>query len=452
MRKSVQFVLHPDTQEPVDGLRIHNPSKRYYRIADDRKSRHFYQKNGLVGSAYLQRAVFEHECHAKNQNPNETETLVLTKPAVDQFGTEVQTTATVDERGNHINIANVHPDDLATYFREQLSNPEKRIEFADRVRMPELLSLHKLRPNQDSMTLVDLGELYHVKQPMKEKTRRESRKHWTEFVKFIGVKLVSEIIARHIENYHDEIMSRYRNGDGISRSYIRNRYGTVKAAFNFASKRGKDIQHVSEVQTFLRMLVVPKATAKQKQALAQTIMPITPEHFHALLDVAETQWRAILLISLNCAFYPSDICSLRKTDIDLKASALEDFRGKTAKPRAAWLWPETVKAVKAYLKEEPHNDPHVFITQYGSGFKTNDSLTSTFRDVLRPEAGIPEGVQFKHIRDGSATHSGSDVKATKIMMGQSLGGELDKYVKRTADKAKPACMAIRKHYISGGSK
>lgn len=446
MRKAVTYVLNPDTQEPVDGLRFNKPSRRYYRIADDHKNRHFYSKNGLKGLAYHRRAIFEHECHVKGHSPSETASVQLTRPAFDQFGTEVLTKATLDEHGNHVNIADHNLDDLADFFIEQLANPETRVEWADRMRMPELLSLHKLRPNQDSMTLVDLGELYHVKNDMKKRTRTESRKFWKEFVKILGVKLVSEVIPQHIENYHDELMNRYKNGDGISRSYIRNRYVAVKATFNFAAKRGKDIQHVSEVQTFLKMLVVPKETVQQKKKLIQTVAPITPAHFHALLDVANVQWRAILLMSLNCAFYPEDICILETADVNLEKHTLQDFRCKTGKHRAAWLWPETVKSLKEYL-HSTHNDPHLFVTQYGQGFKANTSLTGTFRNILRPKARIPDSVQFRHLRDGFATHSGSDLKATRIVMGLSFGGQIDKYVQRTAEAAKPACVALRKHYL-----
>ena len=317
--------------------------------------------------------------------------------------------------------------------------------------MPELLKLHKLRPSQDSMTLTDLGELYHAKNAMKDKTRRDSRKYWAEFVEFLDVNLVSEITPRHIEHYHDEIMNRYQKGNGKSRSYVFNRYGAIKAVFNFSIKRGKQSEHIAEVQTFVKMLVTPKETVKQKKAAKETILPIKREHFHSLLEISESKWRAILLISLNCAFYPEDVCNIEQTDIDLRAQTLQEFRCKTGKDRAAWLWPETVKAIRAYLKDEPHADPHLFITQYGAGYKVN-SLTDVYRDYLRPEAGIPESVQFRHLRDGFATHSGNDLKATRIVMGLSLGGELDKYVKRTAAAAKPACMAIHRYYFGGGKK
>ena len=32
MRKPVEFVKHPDTESPVDGLRFHRPSAPFYRL------------------------------------------------------------------------------------------------------------------------------------------------------------------------------------------------------------------------------------------------------------------------------------------------------------------------------------------------------------------------------------------------------------------------------------
>ena len=40
-RQPVAFVEHPDTGEAVNGLRIHKSTGRYYRIGDDRVSRHY---------------------------------------------------------------------------------------------------------------------------------------------------------------------------------------------------------------------------------------------------------------------------------------------------------------------------------------------------------------------------------------------------------------------------
>lgn len=50
MRRSVEWVRHPETEEPVIGLRFHKPSNRYYRIDEkDNRTRVYYQRRGLGG-------------------------------------------------------------------------------------------------------------------------------------------------------------------------------------------------------------------------------------------------------------------------------------------------------------------------------------------------------------------------------------------------------------------
>jgi len=436
MRKAVRFVLHPDTQKPVDGLRINKQSKRYYRIADDRKNRHFYPKNGLKNSAYLRRAIFEHDCWRNGQNPDETEVVILTKPAVDQFGAEVNTTASLDEHGNHISITHIHPDDLADYFRSQLSSPENRIDFANRVRMPELLKLDKLRPSLDSMSLEAVGDLYFRKKKMEPKTLRNARPYWAEFCTIVGVDKVSEITGQHIENYHDQMQAA-----ATSPSYLINRFGVVGAAFRFALKRQKDVDNISQVLIYLKMFEMPRQ-AKPKPK------PITPANFHKLFQAADLKWKCILTTSLNCGFYPVDVMYLEKQDLDLDRNALMNYRHKNDIQRVAWLWDRTVHLLREYLAANPHDHPTVFVTQYGKPYTRADSVTDTYRP-LRTKAGVSEDVWFAHLRDGTASHSGDNVTLTKMVMGHSLSGEIDRYKLRDSLKVKPACVELENYYFGG---
>ena len=79
-RRPVEFVEHPQTARPIDGLREHKPSGIYYRIAEDGKSRVYFKRQGFQGIDYLRRAIFEHECWRAGKDPDETETLIVTKP------------------------------------------------------------------------------------------------------------------------------------------------------------------------------------------------------------------------------------------------------------------------------------------------------------------------------------------------------------------------------------
>lgn len=54
-RKPVTYVNHPDTEQPVDGLRLHKTTGRYYRIEGNKRT--YYQRRGLTGVNYLRRAI-----------------------------------------------------------------------------------------------------------------------------------------------------------------------------------------------------------------------------------------------------------------------------------------------------------------------------------------------------------------------------------------------------------
>jgi integrase len=437
-RRPVDYVKNPDTGEPVEGLRLHKSSGRCYRIEDN--SRCYYRPNGLKGVAYLRRAVFEHLCWLSGRDPDETETLIVTKPAFDMFGQQVGTIGTLSADGQAINITHIHPDDIAAYVREQLQHPDTRFELADRTGIPELARLDRLRPSELSMSLSDVGDLYFVKRkkPLSESTRRDGLRYWNEFCDLLSVNLVSEINGQHIRNYYDTIYDRFNNG--MSPSYVKARFATIKTVLNHALKRQQDVENIQQVLVCCKMLEPPPARSPAPQ-------PIERAHYRKLLEVANTKWRAILLLALNAAFYPIDVCRALSTDIKPDKHGLAEDRPKTGVPRVAWLWDRTLEAVTEYQAEEPHEQESLFVSTTRTPYKRANQVTKYFHK-LRQLAKVPATVQFAHLRDGAASHSGPDVKQTQMLLGHRIG-EIDKYKLRDPSKVKEACEALENHYFGG---
>ncbi len=437
-RRPVDYVKHPETGEPVEGLRLHKPSGRYYHI--ENSSRDYYKPNGLKGVAYLRRAIFEHLCWLNGRDPDETETLIVTKPAFDMFGQEVGTIGTLSADGQAINVTHIHPDDLAAYVREQLQNPETRFELADRTGIPELARLDRLRPSALSIPLSELGDLYFVKRkkPLSESTRRDGQRYWNEFCELLSVKLVSEITGQHVRNYHDTIYDRFNNG--MSPSYVKARFATIKTVLNHALKRQQDVENVQQVLVCCKMLEAPASNPPDPK-------PIDRAHFRKLLEVANTKWRAILLLALNAAFYPSDICRTLKAHIKFEKHGLAEDRPKTGVPRVAWLWDRTLEALTEYQSSSNHGGDTLFVSTVGTPYKRANQITKIFRR-LRKQAEIPDTVQFAHLRDGAASNSGPDVNQTQMLLGHRIG-EIDKYKLREPSKVKEACEALEDHYFGG---
>jgi hypothetical protein len=131
-RRPVSFVTHPDTDRSIDGLRFHKPSNRYYRIGEA-NTRVYYRRQGLRGVQYLRRAIYEHECWQRGNEPSETVAVPIRHPTFDDFGTEITPVASFDGQGRAVNVHYMSQEDLAAYVREQLGDPVKRARFADMV-------------------------------------------------------------------------------------------------------------------------------------------------------------------------------------------------------------------------------------------------------------------------------------------------------------------------------
>ena len=99
--------------------------------------------------------------------------------------------------------------------------------------------------------------------------------------------------------------------------------------------------------------------AKVDHGRSQDRTPLTWDQFARLLALADPVDTAIILLALNCGFGNTDIGSLLAADVDLKNGRLSGSRHKTAVTREFTLWPETVKALRAYYEEhrgKPKND------------------------------------------------------------------------------------------------
>ncbi|MDM8008435.1 MAG: hypothetical protein QUV05_20040 [Phycisphaerae bacterium] len=173
---------------------------------------------------------------------------------------------------------------------------------------------------------------------MTDQTKRDARNYWNEFSRITHAKTVADLSSDAIQTYKHKI---YRNA--TSPSYIRARFTTVKTILNYGLKQGQDIDNTSHALLLCKALSPPSQNGVNPQ-------PISRKHYRALLAKADSKWRAILLLSLNAAYYPVDVARAEWDDLDLAGRTLVSFRQKTGVPRIAMLWIRTVKALKALPK------------------------------------------------------------------------------------------------------
>lgn len=97
----------------------------------------------------------------------------------------------------------------------------------------------------------------------------------------------------------------------------------------------------------------------------------TPAQVKALIRKASPGMRAMILLAINCGLNNSDLRNLPRSAVDFKSGWLDFPRAKTFIDRRVKLWPETIEAVRRWLKvrPEPHRKDHktfLFITRWGN--------------------------------------------------------------------------------------
>lgn len=114
----------------------------------------------------------------------------------------------------------------------------------------------------------------------------------------------------------------------------------------------------------------PKATDYRRARNVKAGQTFTPAQIHKLLEAAQPQLAAMILLGVNCGFGNTDCSELRQSHLQLSESLVVFPRPKTEIQRACVLWPETVSAIQRAQLARPAPrqgvDPErVFITPYG---------------------------------------------------------------------------------------
>ncbi len=321
---------------------------------------------------------------------------------------------------------------------ELLKNPTR---FAERVGIPEIGYLQDLAPPGPPLTLKQVCNLYFRKRKrISPDWERKQRGYWQEFAATVGVKTLREVTHVEIERYHDAVWDEHNN-NGRSSTYVSHRLTAVRTILRHALKKGRDQQQVRRVLELTEMFEFPGKTTPKPN-------PISPADFQRLLEVCSPKWRAVLLRSLNCAFYPSEVAAVKREHIDFEAQTLMMDRGKTRVPRVAVLWNRTIEALREYQRSEPHQSASMFVSRSGIPFNANH-MSRNFRR-RRAEAELPDTVTFDSIRDGAytaASRGGAIVDQARMLGGHRVSGVSDYYLKRNPQMVAEACAAIEKAYF-----
>lgn len=167
---------------------------------------------------------------------------------------------------------------------------------------------------------------------------------------------------------------------------------------------------------------------------------------HELLALAGVHMRAMILLGINLGYGNNDCGRLPLAAVDLDHGWIRFPRPKTGIGRRGWLWPETVKALRASLaKRKPPKPPAeglFFVTKRGLSWSKESSdapVSKEFTKLLndadaarakqkRPKLRRP-GVNFYALRHTFRTvaDAAGDQPAADLIMGHARDDMANEY-------------------------
>ncbi|MCG3139123.1 MAG: Tyrosine recombinase XerC [Phycisphaerae bacterium] len=312
------------------------------------------------------------------------------------------------------------------------------------------LAWYPAKPEKLQWNLPELCEYYlenkrnHSGEKLDKRHLKHSARWWNDFLDCTGASEIRDISHAMIKKYYDQLMGQF-DARQLSADSVRLRFAKVKTIIKY----GMDHSGKEQEKQALR-LALDLCSILQAPVSITNPKPIDIADFHALLAVARPRERAVLLLGLNAAMHAGEVSKIKKSEIDIEKRMLNNRRSKTAQPRVAWLWERTVRAISAYLKEQPTNKTeYLFVSRTGRPL-TGESIRQLMV-TLRNRAGLSKKVNFEGLRDAAyGIAERVDAHHAKFIAGHKTGMS-DRYVLREADNpcVQDCCNAIEEYFFGG---
>jgi integrase len=297
------------------------------------------------------------------------------------------------------------------------------------------------RPDPGGKTLRDLCNLYldHMNAQrlvgaIGDRHFADQRRRLRKLAKSLGVNRdTADITTLDLQRFKQRLIKA-----GLAPNTINNTLAGAKMLFNWARENellvpGPNLRAVKNVPV--------------RKVERQTF---TVEQTRVLLEHADVQLRAMILLGLNVAFGPTDCAQLRWDHLDLDAGRLCMPRGKTGISRNLKLWPETVSAIKAV----PVNGELVFYTRFGNpwvrsikgGTAVDNAVSKAFTKLLRRcGVEVEKGTNFYALRRTAATIAAKsgDVFAVQKLLGHADTTMASTYVQDVSEQTDRVTDGVR---------
>src|SRR6267154_3409784 len=156
-------------------------------------------------------------------------------------------------------------------------------------------------------------------------------------------RLVTDLAADDFE----ELRSALAKGRGAVT--LSNQITNVRTIFHWAYESGL----VDRPVRFGPDFRPPSKATLRREKQERGVKLFKAAELRRIIDAAEQPLKAMLLLGINAGLGNADVGRLQERHVNLKTGWLDYPRPKTAVERRAWLWPETVAAIKDALAKRP---------------------------------------------------------------------------------------------------
>jgi integrase len=434
------FVLHPETNESIEGLYANKDKRgkiRYYYYLD---------KNGKqkTCTSDLREAIKRFNAFKEEKK----------YPDLIEIPEEAQEVP-IGRYGLYFKDGYVNKTWVIQTFQDILNSDRKLV--VDVTGNPKYWDFENTPSRPQSLTCQEVIDEYLAikrKKTLNDDYRYRMIRHWNAFKRAVGKNCIRDITFQDVKRYRVMVVTeaeKKEKAGEIKRLdlYINERFSAihdilVKIREYQEYKRDTDnlLDHTGQLRRLTKDEVRPKA--------------INPEQWKILYAHSKNNLfiRCSLLLGLNCAMTWGDIIDLTPDQFNFQKNTYIGTRSKNNIQNCAMLFPETSSNLKEYIISHPTSNGSIFYYKDVNRTTMIDDIVTMFREwklsLPKSEFKKVETITHKHLRKSvrtTAFKAKCHIEYIKLVMGRKLEGSEEHYTEKDATMTTEVIKAVHDHYF-----
>jgi integrase len=291
----------------------------------------------------------------------------------------------------------------------------------------DLLAGRTPRMAGDELTIRDLCNRFCTLKKSQVETSEIGQRHFDDIFRdcalivaqFGKTRLVTDLVPHDFEAFRVDLSKR------LGAVALGNTIQRIRSVFKYAFDSNLIPQPVRCGESFNK----PKKSVVRRERAETGERLFDANDLRQIIALARPALKAMILLGVNCGLENSSCGKLQFRHLDLDGGWLNFPRPKTGIARRCYLWPETVKALRAAIakRPEPKDEAHanlVFITKRGLSWGKSgmaNPISHQFRSLLVELKLYRLGLSFYTLRHQFETIGGGcrDQVAVNAIMGHT---------------------------------